>query len=118
LTFAMARHAAVDLALVLNVRPRPPAEDRLPPAALEQLRAELAGAGGQLHPAGEAAGRLAGLRAADEPFVTRVWDRGFQPLPAFHPSEPVVDNWQRSAWMRPVPGIGAFPVTEEEEHFR
>src|SRR5205814_86561 len=38
LTFAMARHAAVDLALVLRTRPQPLEEDRFPPADQERLR--------------------------------------------------------------------------------
>src|SRR5207249_11698220 len=38
LTFAMARHAAVDLALVFQTAPLPPDSDRLPVAALIRLR--------------------------------------------------------------------------------
>lgn len=30
----------------------------------------------------------------------------------------VPDNWQRSAWMKPTPGIGALPTaTPSEGHF-
>ena len=45
LTFAMARHAAVDLALVFQTRPRPPQPDRLPEADFARLRKSLCGAG-------------------------------------------------------------------------
>ena len=45
LTFAMARHAVVDLALVYQVPPRPADPARLPDAALERLRTLLAEAG-------------------------------------------------------------------------
>src|SRR5262249_57603766 len=45
LTFAMARHAAVDLGLVFQTPPRPPATDRLPEADLVRLREALRGAG-------------------------------------------------------------------------
>src|SRR4029077_11389552 len=44
LTFAMARHAVVDLAQVFSTPPGT-AEDRLPAADLERLRARLAGGG-------------------------------------------------------------------------
>src|SRR5580700_847327 len=45
LTFAMARHAAVDLAQVVNARHDPTAPDRLRAAELEALRGALAAAG-------------------------------------------------------------------------
>src|SRR5438034_10489195 len=44
LTFAMARHVAVDLALVFSTRPAPP-PDRLPEAELVRLWESLRGAG-------------------------------------------------------------------------
>src|SRR5581483_9875360 len=44
LTFAMARHAAVDLALIYEVKP-PPRMDRLPDAGLTRLRESLTSAG-------------------------------------------------------------------------
>ncbi len=44
LTFAMARHAAVDLSMVSETPPRPPASDRLPAAALARLEESLRGA--------------------------------------------------------------------------
>ena len=45
LTFAMARHAAVDLAQVVNARHDPGAPERLPDAELEALRGALDGGG-------------------------------------------------------------------------
>src|SRR5262249_54266920 len=45
LTFAMARHAAVDLGLVFRTPPIPPASDRLPAAALARLQESVRGAG-------------------------------------------------------------------------
>ena len=45
LTFAMARHAAVDLAQVVNARYDPAAPERLPEEEFEALRAALAAAG-------------------------------------------------------------------------
>src|SRR5208282_1750404 len=45
LTFAMARHAVVDLCLIFGVTPRWPEPDRLPPAQLTNLRSRLMAAG-------------------------------------------------------------------------
>jgi hypothetical protein len=44
MTFAMARHAVVDLSQILGIPPRPPTRDRLPPADLDRLQSLLAGA--------------------------------------------------------------------------
>ena len=45
MTFAMARHAAVDLAMVFRLRPRTDCPDRLPPECLARLRKALREAG-------------------------------------------------------------------------
>src|SRR2546425_188027 len=71
LTFAMARHAIVDLAQVFRTEPRAPAVDRLPAPVLAQLRAELAAAGFPLAEGGGAAvgDGLAKLREMYEPYA-------------------------------------------------
>ncbi len=53
LTFAISRHAAVDLALVFKIRPIVPETDRLPAAAAQQLREAMQAAGYGLHDAGD-----------------------------------------------------------------
>nr|MDQ3744191.1 potassium channel family protein [Acidobacteriota bacterium] len=45
LTFAMARHAVVDLAQIFNASPQAPKDDRFPPAEIERLRTVLSAAG-------------------------------------------------------------------------
>ena len=67
LTFAMARHAVVDLAQVFNTPPHDPPEPRLTPDSLEVLRSQLAEAGVQLSLTPEAEQRLAKLRSVSEP---------------------------------------------------
>ena len=96
LTFAMARHAMVDLAQVFSTPPREEAADRLPPAVMARLRAELAGAGFAL-----AAGddeRLAALRRMYEPYAQALSGYLLQPLPEWHYEQRRRDNWQASAW--------------------
>src|SRR5207237_5316004 len=69
LTFAMARHAAVDLALVFRTPPRPPEPDRLLPERWDRLRELLRTAGVATDDGEGAERRLAEMRRLYEPFV-------------------------------------------------
>jgi len=118
LTFAMARHAAVDLALVLKVTPVAPDGDRLPEEELNELREAFKAAGLVLRDGASTAARLAELRGMYEPFLGGLAKRFMFVLPPILPGESTADNWQRSAWMRRTPGIGSLPVADvDEEHF-
>jgi len=100
LTFAMARHAVVDLAQVFRTEPRPPAADRLPPPLLAQLRTELAASGFHLAEGAAVDAGLVRLREMYEPYVEALSRYLLQPLPAWHQDAPRRDNWQTSAWDR------------------
>ncbi|HEX5270861.1 MAG TPA: potassium channel family protein, partial [Gemmataceae bacterium] len=100
LTFAMGRHAAVDLAMISGTPPLPPPSDRLPPAGLARLRDSLRGAGVAVRDGPEVAKALADLRGLYEPFVSALAAKFLFVLPPFQPDAPPVDNWQTSAWMR------------------
>jgi hypothetical protein len=113
LTFAMARHAAVDLGLVFQTPLRPPESDRLPPAAFDRLRESLGGVGLSLRD-GPA---LAELRGLYEPVVNALGAYFQFPLPPFLPEKPPVDNWQTSPWMPRSPGLGGLTSGTAEEHF-
>ncbi|HEX8793626.1 MAG TPA: potassium channel family protein, partial [Polyangiaceae bacterium] len=63
LTFAMARHAAVDLTLVFALRPLPPQVERLPPDELAQVREALRAAGWRVRDTPDAEAKLHRLRA-------------------------------------------------------
>src|SRR5207249_212193 len=69
LTFAMARHAAVDLGLVFRTPPVPPDPDRLPAERLGRLRELLGRAGLEVRDGRAADEKLAELRALYEPFL-------------------------------------------------
>ncbi len=116
LTFAMARHAVVDLAMVFHIPPEPPQPDRLPAEILQRLRESLKAAGLELRtgPASEA--KLTELRGMYEPFVNAMARYFALNLPLIVPDRVTVDNWQTSAWMRRVPGIGKLPAPGDE-HF-
>jgi hypothetical protein len=116
LTFAMARHAAVDLTLVFSTPP-PAAADRLPPADLARLWESLRGAGVNLRDTEAAAKALAELRALYEPFVHALAFYFRFPLPPMLPAASPVDNWQTSPWMPRSPGLGRLPAGDGDEHF-
>jgi hypothetical protein len=119
LTFAMARHAAVDLSLIFRVRARggEVMEDRLGVEKRKALRTALAEAGLELHDESEGAKRLAELRGMYEPFVEALALRFLLTLPPIIPEGEPIDNWQRSP-IRRAPGIGKLPIVEgAEDHF-
>jgi len=119
LTFAMARHAVVDLAQIFNTPPREPVPDRLPPDELQRLRAVLAAADVRLADGAAADRRLTELRRMYEPFVSPLADFLFIPLPSWVPADEFFDNWQTSRWGR-ISGLAeatCTPSREEEEHF-
>ncbi len=98
LTFAMARHAVVDLAQVFSTPPRKPEKDRLPTATLAQIRTRLVAAGLQLHDGGAADERLRELRRMYEPYVAALSRRLMLPLAPWITEEFRRDNWQTSSW--------------------
>jgi hypothetical protein len=121
-TFAIARHAAVDLALILrapvSTAPPPHSEDRLTAEQLWVMRAALAAAGVQLHDADKSEKALRDMRATYEPFLRALASRLLLTVPPILTDDGSPDNWQRSAWMRPSPGIGALPVVSADvSHF-
>ena len=117
LTFAMARHAAVDIGLTIRKRPVPPETDRLSTADLARLRESLRVAGLPLRDAPTVATALAELRGLYEPFVNALAAYYEFTLPPFQPEKPPVDNWQTSPWMPRSPGLGGLPgAVAEDEH--
>jgi hypothetical protein len=117
LTFAIARHAAVDLSLVFRIDPVPPEPNRLTEADLEQLKT-LFKSGDMVFPEDTATvARLAELRAMYEPFVNGLAQHFLFKLPDFFPERLKADNWQTSAWMPRTPGIRDLQSLERGEHF-
>jgi len=97
LTFAVARHTAVDLSQIFSVAPRPRA-DRLPPEALASLRRLLAEAGLRTREGPEADAELAKLRHLYEPYVESLSAHLLMPLPPWRPRADALDDWQTSPW--------------------
>jgi hypothetical protein len=117
LTFAMARHAVVDLAMVFHTPPVSPDPDRLPAERLQQIRELLSAAGFAPREGPAFETKLAELRAMYEPFVNALGQFLLFNLPPVLSEKATVDNWQTSAWTRRVAGIGNLPLLEGDEHF-
>jgi len=96
-TFAMARHAVVDLAQVLNVSP-PAAVNRLSAAEFTNLQEMLSAAGIRLQDSRRSEQTLSELRATYEPFVTGLAERIQVSLPPWIPPQETLDDWQTSDW--------------------
>jgi hypothetical protein len=103
LTFAMARHAVVDLALIFGVTPRWPDPDRLPPIQLTNLRSRLMTAGLRPRTGDEADRKLMELRGMYEPFLFALSTHFRLALPPWVPESRMTDNWQASV-SAPEPG--------------
>jgi hypothetical protein len=94
-TFAMARHAAVDLAQVLHAEPDY-AADRLSAADLEEVRRQLESVGLVLTRSPEADRRLAELRRSYEPYISGLALALMMPAAPWWHEGAVRDNWQAS----------------------
>ena len=117
LTFAMARHAVVDLAQVFSTPPRRP-DERLPSAQLARLRERLAVGGLALKGRPDLEQRLTELRHMYEPYVEALSGYLALPLPPWIRERERPDNWQTSAWDRVVQLPARRPdAGGEGEHF-
>jgi hypothetical protein len=97
LTYAMARHAVVDMTRVLGLSPQPPDPERLPAADLGNLRKALAAAGHVLPEGQSVDEKLSRLRSTYEPYLNALGKYLLMSLPEWIPSEHARDNWQRTA---------------------
>ncbi len=124
LTFAMARHAAVDLAQVVNARYDPGAPDRLTEEEFQNLEKVLGAAGLQLQTGELARQKLSRLRSLYEPYVHSTARNLMLTLPPWRHPEAVRDNWQGGPWDRLIQArglavLGQKPARPQisEEHF-
>jgi len=104
-TFAMARHAVVDLSLVFRTEPREPTPARLSTEKLARLRRVLAASGLRLRKGKAVDQRLTELRRLYEPYVHALAAYFRMRIPPWIAEEGWVDNWQKTAWERPAKKI-------------
>ncbi|HUL31205.1 MAG TPA: potassium channel family protein [Thermodesulfobacteriota bacterium] len=118
LTFAITRHAIVDLAQIFNCRPRNPERDRLPPDTLEALRSTLTSAGMRLQEGEAVAQKLSELRKMYEPYAYSLSKHMHIVIPPWVAESRHADDWQTSAWGRSKGfQIEGPSDTGREEHF-
>ena len=98
-TFAIARHAAVDLAQVLHATPQVGGADRLTRDDLDALRRQLESVGLRPRRSADADARLNELRQSYEPFVAGLARLLLMPLPRWWRERPSRDNWETSPRM-------------------
>src|SRR5712671_4117514 len=98
LTFAIARHAVVDLSQVFGTAPKPLPHDRLPAQNLRHIRDILAQHGMKLHDGEDADRKLIEFRKMYEPYIHALANHLNQTLPPWIPQKKGKDNWQTTAW--------------------
>jgi Ion channel len=119
LTFAMARHAVVDLSQATGVQPRPPDPDRLPPEDFHSLRSHLAQNGVILKEGALTETTLASLRALYEPYVARLAERLRLTLPPWRAPADETDDWRTSAFEKGASGATGISGHDRDDqpHF-
>jgi hypothetical protein len=100
LTFAMARHAMVDLSQVVSQLPRNDAPDRLPPARYNELYALLCQSGVRMCRDNDGETRLREMRRLYEPYAEALSAYFHMPLPPWIAEKPHKDNWLTVAKVR------------------
>ncbi len=117
LTFAISRHAIVDLAQVFSAAPRALPQDRLPADDLHRLRETLASHGMKLLRTPQADKKLAELRLMYEPYVYALATHLNQSLPPWIPTGKGKDNWQTTAWAQSTGLIQSEKALLHDDHF-
>jgi Ion channel len=97
-TFAIARHAAVDLAQIYGTPPVNPKLSRLSHDDFERMHDALSEVGLELRHGGDAEQHLYDIRRSYEPFVNSIADHLLVNLPPWIQTIKTVDDWQTSAW--------------------
>jgi Ion channel len=117
LTFAMARHAVVDLAQVVNARFDPQPFERLSPEELVHLRKALTEEGLRLDDSERAAAKLKQLRSLYEPYALGIARNLFITLPPWIHMQKRKDNWQAGPWDRLIQAQGLARPRRIDDHF-
>ena len=124
LTFAVARHAMVDLAQLVNARYDPLAPERLVAEQLVKLRQALLDQGLRSRDTVESDEKLAHLRSLYEPYALAMARNLFITLPPWIHPEKRKDNWEGGPWDRAIQarslaGLGrkAERIRRMDDHF-
>ncbi|MGA7379408.1 MAG: hypothetical protein WBX03_01040, partial [Terriglobales bacterium] len=124
ITFAVARHAVVDLAQVIRVTYDSQEPDRLPAEELARLRKSLADHNVRPREGPEFEKKLSHLRAMYEPYCQSIARRLLITLPPWIHTEKKKDNWEAGPWDRAIQakslvilGQANPPQQKADDHF-
>ena len=115
LTFAISRHAVVDLAQVFHAPPRRAQTDRLPPPELQRLLAALGSSDYSFREDDATIAKLTKLRGMYEPYLEALSEFLAMELPPWILSQEITDNWRTSAWGR-ITGFATSGRVETDDH--
>jgi len=115
LTFAMARHAMVDLAQIFSLVPIVNGPDRLPPERYEELYGLLCQSGVSVCRDGHSYDRLRELRVLYEGHAEALAAYLRMPLPPWIPAAQRIDNWGRVARLRAQTEASNLPETHSAQ---
>ena len=110
LTFAMARHALVDLSQIFSQPPVAGYADRLPPERYDQLYALLCESGIRVCRDDQSMQRLAEMRALYEGYAESLSRYLCMPLPPWMSDNPRKDNWLTVARLRAQAEVADRPA--------
>jgi hypothetical protein len=126
LTFAIARHAVVDIAQIFSLPPATDMEDRLPPERFDELYKMLCQSGVRVCRDGESMDRLRKMRHLYEGYSVALSRHLRMPLPPWVADHPHKDNWLSVAKVRAEAeaaphedmslNIAPIVVVDEEHH--
>ncbi|MFY9747974.1 MAG: potassium channel family protein [Acidobacteriaceae bacterium] len=120
LTFAVARHALVDLSQILSQKPVAAGEDRLPVDKYALIYDKLCAAGVKVCRDAQSGARLKELRQLYEGYAEALSRYLVMPLPPFFIEHPTKDNWLKVAKVREAAEAGnpiaSAVVLHDEEH--
>lgn len=118
MTFAIARHALVDLSQIFAAGPIPSNSlDRLPPQELLMMRQHLRDAGFALSELPDTDEQLAQKRLLYEPYALSLARHLCIELPPWIRHDVIKDNWKTSAWRTSPSELRAEASVVPDEHF-
>jgi hypothetical protein len=105
LTFAMARHAVVELTQNFILSPPAQTRDRLPPSSFTMLQKMLAEADVSMRAGMATEQKISELRRMYEPYVQALSKYLLISMPPWFRISETPDNWQISNWQTPILSI-------------
>jgi voltage-gated potassium channel Kch len=115
-TFAIARHAVVDLAVVFNRPPERPQRDRLGEGGFLKLKSAFEASGMTLADPSESERKLDLLRRLYEPYVESLARHFLLSVPPWIPAPGNAPDWQRSPWEDVSVPVVDIIVDEWKDH--